>query len=450
MNALARGSSRRSPVLAIASSLGAGLVLAFVLVFGPASGGSEPTITGSVLLAFGLGWALMALLSTRFSAQPQRWMNVPAAFLGFVGLGLIVLQPGPEAMDLLSWVWPPALAALGIWMIGQTRRHLRGRGRWLVVPTTVTLVLFAIGGGFETVMAATSATGVGAGQLVDVGGHKLYIACTGSGSPTVVLESGLGESSAYWGWIAPRVAVSTRVCVYDRAGRGRSESAAGPVDGVTAARDLHALLQGSGNAGPFVMVGHSSGAVYVRIFAATYPTEVAGMVMLDGQPADALTALPYFPAFYDSFRPASALLPSVARLGLLRLGQLGAADLPPAAQAAESADQSSPRTLASARDEFAMLPTAFGEALRLTTLGGMPLVVVEAASGAETGWHEAQTQMAALSTNSSLRVLANATHNSLIMSEADSQAATTAIRDVLGAIRTGASLSGALATGLVR
>lgn len=442
MNTVSRGSSSRSPVPAIGSSLAAGLLLAFAMVLGPASGGSEPTITGSVLLAFGLGWGLMAFLSTRFSAQPQRWMNVPAALLGVIGVGLVAFQPGPDAMDLLSWVWPPALAVLGIWMIGQIRRQLRGRGRWLVVPTTSVLLLFAVGGGFETVSAATSAAGLGAGQLVDVGGHKLYLACTGSGSPTVVLESGLGETSAYWGWIAPRVADSTRVCVYDRAGRGRSEASPGVVDAVTAARDLHALLKGSGNAGPYVMVGHSSGAVYVRIFAATYPTEIAGVVLLDGQPADAMTALPNFPAFYRWFRPVSALMPSVARLGLLRVGQPGAADLPPDAQAQESVDQSSPRTRASTREEFAALPAAFGEALRLTTLGSVPLVVVEAEAGAEVGWHEAQAHMAALSTNSSHRVLADVTHNSLIMSEADSQAATTAILDVIASVRTGQRLTG--------
>lgn len=441
MNDLSRGAGNRSPVLAVAGSLVAGLVLAITFVLGPVAGGSEPTITGSVLLAFGIGWALMAFLSTRFSAQPQRWMNVPAAFLGLIGLGLVVLQPGPAAMDLLSWLWPPALAGLGIWMIGQIRRHLRGRGRWLVVPTTAMLLLFAIGGAFETVSAAASQAILGAGQLVDVGGHKLFISCAGSGSPTVVLESGLGESSAYWGWIAPRVAASTRVCVYDRAGRGRSESVSGPVDGVAAAHDLHTLLERSGNAGPYVMVGHSSGGVYVRIFAATYPTEMVGMVQLDGQPPEAFTALPNFPAFNASFRPASALLPSVARLGILRLGHLGApAELPPAAQVAESADQSSPRTMASARDEFAALPTAFQEALKLTTLGGMPLVVVEAASGAEEGWHDALAHTAALSTNSSHRVLATTTHNSLLMSESDSQAATAAILDVLAALKSGTPL----------
>ena len=116
LNVIPRGTSTRSPVLAIVGSLAAGALLAVALLLGPASGGSEPLVTGSVLFAFGLGWALMAVLTTRFSAQPQTWMAVPAAFLGSIGLGLIVFQPGPAVMDLLSWVWPPALAVLAIWM----------------------------------------------------------------------------------------------------------------------------------------------------------------------------------------------------------------------------------------------------------------------------------------------------------------------------------------------
>jgi hypothetical protein len=73
-------------------------------------------------------------------------MAVPAMFLGLIGLGLIVFQPGPSAMDLVSWVWPPALAILAIWM-AQVRRHLRGRGRWVVVPVIAMLLVLAVGGG---------------------------------------------------------------------------------------------------------------------------------------------------------------------------------------------------------------------------------------------------------------------------------------------------------------
>ena len=338
MNVSQHSTSTRSPVLAILASLVAGAVLAIALLLGPASGGSEPMITGSVMFAFGLGWGLMALLSTRYSAQPQTWMVVPALFLGIIGLGLMVFQPGPAAMDLLSWIWPPALAILAVWMFMQVRRNLHGRGRWLVVPVIATLLLIAVGGAFATVSAATGRTAESAsGQMIDVGGHRLYIECSGSGSPTVVLQAGLGASSSSWAGIAPNVAASTTVCAYDRAGHGRSEEAAGPQDGIALATDLHTLLERAGVAGPYVLVGHSSGGPYVRVFAARYPDQVAGMVLLDAQPADAFTALPDYPGFYYPYRFVTALSPSLARVGLLGL-LLGL----PADEASPSAARSRP------------------------------------------------------------------------------------------------------------
>ena len=311
--------STRSPVFAILASLVAGIVLAIALLLGPASPApSEPMITGSVMFAFGLGWGLMALLSTRYSAQPQTWMVVPALFLEIIGLGLMVFQPGPAAMDLLSWIWPPALAILAVWMLMQIRRNLQGRGRWLVVPVIATLLLIAVGGAFATVSAATRAEPLRTptGQMVDVGGHRLYIECTGSGSPTVVLQAGLGASSSSWASIAPNVASSTRVCAYDRAGHGHSDEAAGPQDGIALAADLHTLLERAGVTERSVMVAHSSGGPYVRGFAAQYPDEIAGMVLLDAQPAEAFTALPDYPGFYYPYRFVTALAPSLARVGL--------------------------------------------------------------------------------------------------------------------------------------
>jgi pimeloyl-ACP methyl ester carboxylesterase len=224
------------------------------------------------------------------------------------------------------------------------------------------LALAATGGAYQTVAASVDRAGaVMPGQLIDVGGHRLYLSCTGSGSPTVVLESGASESSAYWGWIAPAVARDTTVCVYDRAGRGFSEPAPSPQDGVGVATDLHTLLERAHVAAPYVLVGHSSGGPYVRIFAARYPDQVAGMVLLDGQPPDALTKLPGFAAFLSTYRTASALLPSLARLGVFRLADLTSyGGLPAQARDAERATQSSAELARTTRDEFAELQTDRG------------------------------------------------------------------------------------------
>jgi pimeloyl-ACP methyl ester carboxylesterase len=428
MNASARSTSQRSPVLAILGSLAAGALGAIALVLGPASGGSEPVITGSVLLAFGLGWGLMAWMTTRYSAEPQAWTTVPAIVLGSIGLILIVVQPGPAAMDLLSWIWPPALAVLAVWMVAQVRHQLHGRGRWLIVPVIATLFVFAIGG---TIATISTTVGVGAsaasGQLIDVGGHRLYIECAGTGSPTVVLQAGLGDSSAAWSRIAPDVAASTTVCAYDRAGHGRSDEAAGPQDGIALATDLHTLLERAGVGGPYVLVGHSSGGPYVRVFAERYPDQIAGMVLLDAQPADAFAALPGYPAFYQNYRTVSTLSPSLARIGLLG-PVLG---LP--------ADQSTPAAARGARDEIVALPAALQQAQALTSLGDRPLIVLSAGSGQQTGWLEAQDRLPALSTNSSHRVLDAATHTSLITGD-DAPASTQAILDVVASLRTGTAV----------
>ena len=417
----------RSPVLPIVGGLAAGALLAVALLLGPASSGSEPLVAGSVLFAFGLGWGLTAWLSTRFSAQPQAWMAVPALVLGVIGLALIVFQPGPAAMDVLGWIWPPALAVLAVWMAMQVRRHLRGRGRWLVAPVIAALLAFAVGGAIATVSAATRSGPIASsGRMVDVGGRNLYLECTGTGSPTVILQAGLGGASSTWARIAPEVAASTRVCAYDRAGHGRSDEA-GPQDGIALAADLHTLLERAGVTEPYVLVGHSSGGAYVRVFADRYPDQVAGMVLLDSQPADAFSALPDYPAFYQNYRRVGILSPSLARIGLLG-PLLGLTD-----------DQSTPAAARSGRDEIVSLPAALHQAQAFTSLGDRPLMVVSAGSGQQTGWLEAQDELPQLSSNSSHRVLDAATHTSLI-SGTDAPASTQAILDAVAAIRSGTAL----------
>jgi pimeloyl-ACP methyl ester carboxylesterase len=427
ISASPRSTTSRSPVLTILGGLASGALLAVAFLLGPASRGSEPLVTGSVLFAFGLGWGLIAWMTSRFSAQPQTWAAVPALFLGSVGLVLIMFQPGPGVMDLLSWIWPPALAILAIWMAVQVRHHLHGRGRWLVAPVIGTLLVFAAGGAVATVtVASRPVAAASSGEMVDVGGHHLYLECTGSGSPTVILQAGLGEASSSWARIAPDVATSTRVCAYDRAGHGRSDEA-GPQDGIALAADLHTLLARAAVTGPYILVGHSSGGAYVRVFAERYPDEVAGMVLLDSQPAEAFSALQDYPDFYENYRRVGILSPSLARVGLLgpMLGLTAAQSTPAAARAG--------------RDEILALPAALEQAQALMSLGDRPLVVVSAGSGQQTGWLEAQGQLPQLSTNSTHRIFDAATHTSLI-SGADAQASTQAILDVLTAIEDGTAL----------
>ena len=132
-----------------------------------------------------------------------------------------------------------------------------------------------------------------------------------------MLQSGLGEFSPSWARIAPAVAGTTRVCAYDRAGQGWSDDAPQIQDGLQAAAELHTLLDRAGEDGPYVLVGHSIGGSYAMTYAARYPEQVAGMVLLDASDPYQATATA---SAADPSAPAElAVLPSLARLGIARL-----------------------------------------------------------------------------------------------------------------------------------
>ncbi len=109
----------------------------------------------------------------------------------------------------------------------------------------------------------------------------MNIVCTGKGSPTVMLESGFGAGASAWARVQPLIAAKTRVCSYDRAGYGFSDPGRMPRDGEAIARDLDQTLRRAGEKGPFVVVGHSAGGLYARLFAARRRREIIGLVLVD-------------------------------------------------------------------------------------------------------------------------------------------------------------------------
>ncbi|HST66346.1 MAG TPA: alpha/beta hydrolase [Mycobacteriales bacterium] len=424
---------------AIGIGLGTGLLGAALLTLVVFAGAGEHAITGSVLLAFGFGWAVLAVLSVRWTGAPQRWALVPAVLMGGAGLALLTLAPGDGALTAAGWVWPPAVLALAAWMVPRVRRVRPGRG--LLVPVVAVLAAAAVGGGYATVTATvTAADDPRPGTSYDVGGHRLHLNCAGSGGPTVVLENGLGETSPLWSLVTATVGQDTRVCAYDRAGQGWSGDAPRPQDGAQVAADLHTLLVRAHETGPYVLVGHSTGGVYALTYMARYPAEVAGMVLLDSAGPNQFTALPDYPGQYAMMRRLTALLPSIARLGLTRL--MPASDGLPARAAQQARDfASSPRGLRSMRDELSVYPTVFAQAGALTGLAGRPLVVVTAAETQRDtrGWSAAQDRLAALSTTSSHR-LADTTHAGLLDDPRGAGVSARAITDVVRSVRTGAPL----------
>ena len=424
--------------LIVAASLAAGLVAALVLVAAPFVPAKENFLTGVVLLGFAFGWALLVVLSLRFTNQPQRWAAAPAVFLAAAGV-ISLLPPGSVVQDVFGWVWPPLLLGLVVWMIIRGRRQLRSlSARWLLYPIFAVLMIASIGGGYETVRESLDAGAYPMpGQLIDVGGHRMHLYCTGSGSPTVVLEPGQGGVSSDLAWIAPAVARDSRVCVYDRAGRGWSDAAHGPQDAVRIAADLHTLLERAHVPGPYVLAGHSFGGLYVQTFAANYPDQVAGMVLLDSTAPKAGPALPTNTGTYNVLSRVAAVFSAVAHLGVGRLiAQSSYASLPPRSRDEARANASIARNLASYIEEFVEANTAMQQAASLINLNGKPLIVLTADTGNTAGWEQKQDHMATLSTNSLHRVANATTHDSLVSDETDSAAASQAIRDVVASVRT--------------
>jgi pimeloyl-ACP methyl ester carboxylesterase len=434
---------RRGPVVrVILASLLVGLVGAIALILGVFAGGPEYQIIGSALVSFGAGWAVLGLLSTRLTTVPQRWAFVPAAVMAVAGTAVFVLAPGDAALTASGWVWPVVAVSLAVWIGVRARRGLPGRSAWLLYPVVAVIGASAVGGAMTTISDRASADQYPMpGRAFDVNGRQLHLNCTGSGSPTVVLENGLGMSSPAWALISASVGTTTRVCAYDRAGQGWSEAPAQPQDGRAAASDLHVVLQESGEQGPFVLVGHSAGGAYAMTYAATYPDDIAGLALLDSMSPHQFTLVPDYPGQYEMIRRLYAVVAPLSRIGLGPLLADAPGDLPEAAATEEHAIQVRARNYDNSRDEVSLFHQNLDQAQALTSLGDKPLVVLSTTESISEspGWSDAQAELARLSPNSSHRV-ADTTHVGVLMSTSGSDASLDAITDVVRSVRTGEPL----------
>lgn len=414
-----------------AASLVTGAAGAGVLTLAVFPGATESTMTGSILVAFGAGWALLARLADRMT-RPQSWARVPAWAMTLSGLALLALRPGDSVLTALNWVWPVAVVALAVWMHRQLRASSPKRMRRLLLPVAAVLVAASLGATYQNV----ASVGEAPGHLYEVDGRFLHLDCHGEGEPTTLLFNGLGGTSASWAWITTGLERTGRVCAYDRAGQGWSEAADEPQDARSAARDLHAVLAEAGEEGPYVLVGHSTGGPYALTYAATYAAEVAGMVLLDSASPHQFD-LPTYPLQYAVMRRALALEPTLWRLGVGHLlSALAPASLPEPAASQYDALSASPAYARNMRDEIAIAPEVFTQARTLTTLGSLPLAVLTASGTAEgtNGWTEAQDELAGLSSNHLHRVV-ETSHEGLLAEEPAAAEAARAIAEVVAAVR---------------
>jgi pimeloyl-ACP methyl ester carboxylesterase len=258
------------------------------------------------------------------------------------------------------------------------------------------------------------------GRRYDVGGYKMHLDCTGAdgGSPTVILESGLGDTYISWRKVQPEIAKFTRVCSYDRAGLGFSDSSPKPRTSQVIAQELHALLNAAAIAPPYVLVGHSMGGYDVRLYASLYRSEVAGMVLVDASHPDQENRLPAeLKNMEGSWQREAMFLEYATPFGVPRL--IGLCDQPPAERAAEC-------NFHSAREGVAELQS-FKESAAQTaatgSLGDMPLAVLshdpnkpyadlpaDLAKPTNEAWEKMQEELAHLSTRGTQTAVKGSSH----------------------------------------
>jgi pimeloyl-ACP methyl ester carboxylesterase len=281
------------------------------------------------------------------------------------------------------------------------------------------------------------------GEMVDVDGHLMHINCLGEGSPTVILEAANFGMSAHWVRVQQQLAQTTRVCGYDRAGMGWSEPGPEPRDARQISSELHTLLKGAGTEGPYVLVGHSYGGLYTQMYAGRYPEEVAGVVLLDSSHPEQFTRSPEGRAMYEQTRRMGAVIPWLTRLGVTRLTNFYPAhpDLPSQQRAQIEAFNSSTQQWVTTVEEFSATPETSAQVRSMGSLVDTPLAVITAGDNQAPDWLEMQEELAALSSNSTHRVVEGATHESLLYDKGDSQVTSATIKEVVEAVRTDRPLS---------
>jgi len=288
------------------------------------------------------------------------------------------------------------------------------------------------------------------GELVDIGGRRIHLSCSGSGEPTVILEAGAGAlASIPWMGVVEALGEGTRVCRYDRAGFFWSDPDGQRRDALRIAEDLHSLVDTGAISPPFVMVGHSVGGILMRVYDARYPGEVQGFVFVDSSHPDQERRAPPEVRTSGGGGPPVALMGALGRLGVLRLLARMEAPDREYSELDRTALDFAPTCMLAAMAEATARDSVVAQGARTGSLDPRPIVVLSAGKASENRRpgvpeevyarvaslkRELQEELAALSTNSDHRVIAEAGH---VIQVDDPEAVAEAIRDVVSAVRTG-------------
>jgi len=237
------------------------------------------------------------------------------------------------------------------------------------------------------------------GALVDVGGYRVHLYCTGTGTPTVMI---IGGFSFDWALVQPEVAKVTRICTYDASGNAWSEPGPGPAPTCSGRVDeIHRLLNSAKIDGPYVLAGFSAGALFARLYARDYPNEVAAMVLIDHAYIPAPSAPP--PVISGPDSPPAVISATPIEIGVE--DEPGFDKLPERARDLHRwAISRNP-----ALPDVTLAEACISE-LRDTTLGDLPLVVVSTANDSP-GYAKLQTSLLALSHNSRQLIAGKSFHS---------------------------------------
>jgi pimeloyl-ACP methyl ester carboxylesterase len=277
------------------------------------------------------------------------------------------------------------------------------------------ILLLLAGGAVLQAIASSRSLHRPPGVLIDVGGYRMHLNCSGQGAPAVILDSGLGDSWMTWSKVQPRIAEFTRVCSYDRAGMGWSDPSPKPRTSKVISEELHTLLHDAAIPAHYVMVGHSFGGMDVRAYAAAYREDVAGMVLVDSAHPDQMARLP------DAIKKLQARFLVLAQVGwyampfgiprIIGFCEPGAtvecSGGPLREMQAEWAalDESSAQVRAS--PPLGNLPL---RVLSRDPADAMPLVSVEVMNSSNEVWQQLQEELAHLSTNSTRTIAFGSGH----------------------------------------
>jgi pimeloyl-ACP methyl ester carboxylesterase len=296
-----------------------------------------------------------------------------------------------------------------------------------------------------------SALPVPPGRLIDVGGYNLHLWCQGGGSPAVILDSGLAGNSLLWACVLPLISWQTQACAFDRPGYAWSDPAPDgvPRTSLQIVQELRLALSGAGVPPPYILVGHSFGAINMLVFAYNFPAEVAGLILVDPSHPEMMERVPGVPSA-EAMQRSYGVLASLGRIGLLRwLGPLllkrllpqGKQVLPAGVWEALVAFVSRPDDYRTASREVSFGPQSFKQAQGGPgSLGDLPLEVLSSerwVTGKITPMKQAAAQLhvelAALSTRGRYLTVSDCDHADLPVTRPDAVAAS--VRHILDLLR---------------